>query len=169
MPAPKKAAAPSNFTAVLGTDEARMKEAALKLARELTPPDGGDFGVEIIEGTAESAEHCAQLVRRTLDALQTLPFFGGGKLVWLKNASLLADNQVGKTIAASEGIEAILDYVEEQLPPEVNFLLSASLIDKRRSAYKRIQKLADPRTFDKPDTSRSGWEDAVIPLVERRA
>jgi DNA polymerase-3 subunit delta len=172
MPAPRKSpasAAKSNFTAILGTDEARMKEAALKLSRELAPPDAGDFGVEVIEGTAESEEHCAQLVRRTLDALQTLPFFGGGKLVWLKNANFLADNQVGKTNAATEGIEAILDYVEKQLPPEVNFLLSASLIDKRRSAYKRIQKLADLRTFDKPDTSRAGWEDEVIPLVERRA
>jgi DNA polymerase-3 subunit delta len=146
-----------------------MKEAALKLSRELAPADAGDFGVDVIEGIAESAEHCAQLVRRTLDALQTLPFFGGGKLVWLKSANFLGDNQVGKTNAAIEGIEAILDYVEKQLPPEVKFLLSASLIDKRRSAYKRIQKLADVRTLDKPDTSRTGWEDEVIPLVERRA
>lgn len=172
MPAPRKAAAAaasSNFSAILGTDEARVKEAALKLSRELTPPDAGDFGVDVIEGIAESAEHCGQIVRRTLDALQTLPFFGGGKLVWLKNANFLADNQVGKTNAALEGIEAILDYVEKQLPLEVNFLLSASLIDKRRSAYKRIQKLADLRTFDKPDTSKTGWEDEVIPVVERRA
>lgn len=167
---PKKSAAPaSNFIAVLGTDEALMKEAAIRLSRELTPPDAGDFGVDLIEGIAESAEHCANIVRRTLDALQTLPFFGGGKLVWLKNVNFLADSQVGKTNAATEGMEAILDYVEKQLPPEVKFLLSASAVDKRRSAYKRIQKLADLRTFDRPDTSKTGWEDEVIPLVERRA
>ncbi|RBP39089.1 DNA polymerase III delta subunit [Roseimicrobium gellanilyticum] len=170
MPPKKSAAsAASNFIAVLGTDEALMKEAAIRLSRELSPPDAGDFGVDIIEGIAESAEHCAQIVRRSLDALQTLPFFGGGKLVWLKNANFLADSQVGKTNAATEGMETILDYVEQQLPPEVKFLLSASAVDKRRSAYKRIQKLADLRTFDKPDTSKTGWEDEVIPLVERRA
>jgi DNA polymerase-3 subunit delta len=171
MPPPKKsaAAAASNFIAVLGTDEALMKEAAIRLSRELSPPDAGDFGVDIIEGIAESAEHCAQIVRRTLDALQTLPFFGGGKLVWLKNVNFLADSQVGKTNAATEGMETILDYVEQQLPNEVKFLLSASGVDKRRSAYKRIQKLADVRTFDRPDTSKTGWEDEVIPLVERRA
>lgn len=146
-----------------------MKEAALKLSRELTPPDAGDFGVDVIEGTAESAEHCARLVRQTLDALQTLPLFGGGKLVWLKNANFLADTPVGRTNAATEGVEAIVDYVEQQLPPEVKFLLSASAIDKRRSAYKRLQKLADVRVFDRPDTGKAGWEDEVIPLVERRA
>ena len=171
MPSPRKAtnATTRNFIAVLGSDEARMKEAALKLSRELTPPDAGDFGVDVIEGTAESAEHCARLVRQTLDALQTLPLFGGGKLVWLKNANFLADNPVGRTNAATEGVEAIVDYVEQQLPPEVKFLLSASAIDKRRSAYKRLQKLADVRVFDRPDTGKAGWEDEVIPLVERRA
>ncbi len=168
MPPPKKAA-PSNFTAVIGTDEANVKEAALKLSRELAPADAGDFGAEIIDGAADNADHCAQIVRRVMDALQTLPFFGGGKLVWLKNANFLADSQVGKTIAALEGAEAILDYVEKHLPPDVKFLLSATAVDKRRSAWKRIVKLADLRSFDKPDTSKTGWEDAVIPLVARRA
>jgi len=169
MPPPKKSVAAGNVIAVLGTDDLRVKEAALKLSREMAPEDTSGFGPDIIEGVAESAEHCAQIVRRTMDALQTLPFFGGGKLVWLKNANFLADNQVGKTIAAQEGLEAILDYVETQLPPEVKFLVSASAVDKRRAAYKKLTKLADVRVFDKPDTSKSGWEDEVIPQVERRA
>ena len=169
MPPPKKTAAfATNFIAIIGTDEARVKETALRMSRELAPPDGGDFGTDIIDGVAESADHCAQIVRSTLDALQTLPFFGGGKLVWLKNANFLADTQVGKTNAALEGIEAILDYVEK-LPADVKFLFSASAVDKRRSAWKRIQKIADLRAFDKPDTSKTGWEDEVMPLVERRA
>ncbi|HSJ04962.1 MAG TPA: DNA polymerase III subunit delta [Verrucomicrobium sp.] len=170
MPPSKKAAATSsNFTVVLGSDDARMKEAALKLSREQTPPDAGDFGVDILEGIAESAEHCGQIVRRVLDALQTLPFFGGEKLVWLKNCNFLADTQVGRTNAAIEGMEMILDYVEQHLPNDVKFLLSASQVDKRRAAYKRLIKMADVRVFDKPDTSKTGWEDEVIPLVERRA
>ena len=168
MPPPKKSAS-SNFTAVIGTDDAVVKEAALKLSRELAPPDAGDFGVEVIDGVAENADHCAQIVNATMGALQTLPFFGGGKLVWLKNANFLADNQIGKTNAAVDGIESILDYVETQLPPEVKFLLSAGAVDKRRSAYKRMQKLADLRVFDRPDTSKTGWEDEVMPLVTRRA
>ncbi|HEY2573183.1 MAG TPA: DNA polymerase III subunit delta, partial [Verrucomicrobiaceae bacterium] len=175
MPAAKKSsstrapAAPSNFAAVLGTDEALVKDAALKLSRELAPADAGDFGADVIDGIAENAEHCERIVRGVMDALQTLPFFGGGKLVWLKNANFLADNQVGKTNAALEGIEAILDYVEQQLPPEVKFLLSATGVDKRRSAFKRIQKLARLQVFDKPDISKAGWEAEVLPFVERRS
>jgi DNA polymerase-3 subunit delta len=169
MPPPKKTAAlATKFVAVVGTDDMRVKETALKLSRELAPAVGGEFGTDIIDGVAENADHCAQIIRATMDALQTLPFFGGEKLVWLKNANFLADTQVGKTNAALEGIESILDYVEK-LPADVTFLFSASAVDKRRSAWKRIQKIADLRMFDKPDTSKTGWEDEVMPLVERRA
>src|SRR6478752_6045896 len=79
MPAPKgksTAAAPSNFAAVLGTDEVLVKDAALKLSREMAPADAGDFGADVIDGIAESAEHCERIVRSVMDALQTLPFFG---------------------------------------------------------------------------------------------
>ncbi len=168
MPAPRKTAASSNIVAVLGNDELRVKEAALKLSREMAPEDTSGFGPDVIEGTAESAEHCSQIVRSTMDALQTLPFFGGGKLVWLKNANFLADSVVGRTNAAVEGMEMILDYLEK-LPPEIKFIISATAADKRRTAYKRLIKLADVQTFEKPDTSKSGWEGEIIPQVERRA
>ncbi|TLD72839.1 DNA polymerase III subunit delta [Phragmitibacter flavus] len=167
----KKASATSggagNIIAVVGTDDLRVKEAALKLSKELSPPDSGDFGNDVIEGIAESAEHCGQIVRSTLDALQTLPFFGGGKLVWLKNVNFLADSVVGRTNAAIEGMEAILDYAEK-LPPEIKFLMSVGAVDKRRAAWKKLSKVADVRVFDRPDTTKSGWEDAVIAQVERR-
>lgn len=168
MPPPKKTATHANLIAVVGTDDLRVKEAALKFSRELSPPDAGEFGNDIIDGIAENAEHCGQIIRAVLDALQTLPFFGGGKLVWLKNANFLADSVVGRTNAAVEGMESILDCAET-LPPDVKFLISASAVDKRRAGWKRLSKLADVRVYDRPDTSKTGWEDEIMPQVERRA
>ena len=52
MPPPKKAAAAatsSQVHVVLGTDDARVKEAAMKIVQRLTPPDAGDFANEIID------------------------------------------------------------------------------------------------------------------------
>lgn len=158
----------SNITAVFGTDDLKVKETALRLSKELSPPDAGDFSNDIIQGTAENAEHCAQIVKQVIDALQTLPFFGGGKLVWLKNANFLGDNQIGKSHAATSGFESILDCAEN-LPSDIRLLISANAVDKRRTSYKRLQKIADLRVLDKPDTSKTGWEDEVIPQIERRA
>jgi len=47
VPPPKKAPASSQVHVVLGSDDARVKEAALQIVRRLTPPDAGDFANEI--------------------------------------------------------------------------------------------------------------------------
>jgi DNA polymerase III subunit delta len=44
-------------------------------------------------------------------------------------------------------------------------LLSASEIDKRRSFYKSITKIAMVELFDRIDTSRSGWEEEAESLA----
>ena len=168
MPPPKKSTA-SQVSVLMGTDEARVKEAALMLVRSLTPPEAGDFSNDIIDGTADNAEHAGRICSNVCMALQMLPFFGGTKVVWLKDANFLADTQTGRAQDAVEGFERILDVVESGLGSDVRFVISATGIDKRRSAYKRISKLASFEIFDKPDTSKSGWEGPVLAVASRKA
>ena len=171
MPPPKKAPAPSNSNihVIIGSDEARVKEVALKLVQKLTPPDAGDFSNDVIEGTADNAEGAGQICNNVIQALQTMPFFGGAKVVWLKNANFLGDSVTGRAQAAVIGFENILDVIEAGIGADVQFVLSATSLDKRRTAYKRLGKLAKIEVFDKPDTSRAGWEDAVMGQASRWA
>jgi DNA polymerase III subunit delta len=171
MPPPKKAPAPtnSNVHVIIGSDEARVKEVALKLVQKLTPPDAGDFSNDVIEGTADNAEGAGQICNNVIQALQTMPFFGGAKVVWLKNANFLGDSVTGRAQAAVTGFENILDVIEAGIGADVQFVLSATSLDKRRTAYKRLGKLAKIEVFDKPDTSRAGWEDAVMGQASRWA
>ncbi len=177
MAAPRKSASASgsssgsakNVHAVIGSDDARVKEAALKLVQKYTTPGSDDFGNDVIEGTADNSEHAGRICSQTIQALQQMPFFGGGKVVWLKAANFLGDNQVGKAEASVTGFENLLDILEQGLPPDIHFVLSTNSIDKRRTSYKRLTKLANTQTFDKPDTSRAGWEGAVIGLAQTKA
>lgn len=169
MPPPKKAAASSQVHAFIGTDDARVKEMAMKAVQRLTPPGADEFANEIVEGNADNAEHAGQICSNVIMALQTLPFFGGAKIVWLKGANFLADNQTGKSQAAVQGFENILDVVEAGLGPDVQLVLSATGIDKRRNSYKRLNKLTDIQVFDKPDTSKAGWEGAVMAHASQKA
>ena len=158
-----------NIHAVLGTDDARVKEAAMKVVQKHSPPDAGDFGNDIVDGTAENSEHASQICSQVIQAIQTLPFFGGGKVVWLKGANFLGDTVTGRAEAAVTGFENILDVLEQGMPLDVHFVLSTSSIDKRRTAYKRITKLANTQTFDRPDTSKTGWEGPVLALAQTKA
>ena len=171
-PAKKKAAASkpkaSNLFAVVGSDEGKVKEAALKLSQKLAPPDAGDFGMEVIDGIAENADHAGRICADTIQAIQTLPFFGGEKLVWLKSCNFAADNVTGRAKAALEGLENLADILAAGVPPDVKFLISAPEIDKRRSFYKNLTKLADTTVLDKAD-SRDGWEGNAASYVAKIA
>jgi len=171
MPKAKAKAAPpqSKMHAVVGSDESEVKRVAAELAAELTPPDAGDFGVEIIDGCADNADQAASRIRSTIEALQTLPFFGGAKLVWLKSANFLGDSRTGGSSDVQNALEELAEILEGGFGPEVTFLLSATEVDKRRSFYKSLGKRAEVQIFDKLDAGRSGWEEEATEIVRDRA
>jgi DNA polymerase-3 subunit delta len=165
----KLKATTANIYAVVGSDEAEVKRIAAELAQKLTPAEGGDFGLEVIDGAADNAEQAATRIRSTIEALNTLPFMGGGKLVWLKNANFLADNPIGRSAAVVAALEELTEVIGGDIGPDVTFLLSASEVDKRRTFYKSLVKRAELQVFDRLDSTRSGWEEEAIETVRSRA
>jgi DNA polymerase III subunit delta len=169
MPKTKSKPATANIHAVVGSDESEIKRVAAELAAKLTPPDAGDFGLEIIDGAADNAEQAAARVRSTIEALQTLPFMGGAKLVWLKNANFLGDDPKARSAAVQSALEELSEIISGDLGADVTFLLSAIEVDKRRSFYKTLGKRAEVQVFDKLDSSRSGWEEEATEVVRAHA
>jgi DNA polymerase III subunit delta len=169
MPKTKTTTAATNIYAVVGSDEAEVKRAAAELAGKLTPPDAGDFGLEVIDGAVDNAEQAAARIRSAIEALQTLPFFGGSKVVWLKNANLLGDTQIGRAAGVQSALEELSELIERGLGSDVIFLVSAIEVDKRRSFYRSLVKRAELQVFDRLDSGRSGWEEEAIEAVRRRA
>ena len=169
MPKAKTRSASTNVYAVLGSDEAEVKRVAAELATELTPPEAGDFGLEVIDGVAENAEQAVGRIRSTIEALQTLPFFGSTKVVWLKNVNFLGDTAISRAASVQSALEELSDLVKNGPGSDVIFLISATEVDKRRSFYKSLLKLAETQIFDRLDSSRSGWEEEATEIVRSRA
>ena len=154
---------------MVGSDESEVKRVAAELAANLTPPDAGDFGLDVIDGAADNAEQAAARIRSAVEALQTLPFFGSAKLVWLKNANFLGDDQIGRSASVQAALEELAEVIGGDLGADVTFLVSAPEVDKRRSFYKSLVKRADLQVFDRLDSSRSGWEEKATEIVLERA
>jgi len=169
MPKTKAPTAAANIYAVVGSDEAEVKRVAVELAQKLTPRDAGDFGLELIDGAADNAEQAAARIRSTIEALQTLPFFGSTKVVWLKNANFLGDNAIGRAASVQSVLEELSDLLESGLGSELTFLVSATEVNKRRGFYKTLVKRAEIQVFDRLDSGRSGWEEEATEIVRRRA
>lgn len=169
MPKVKIKATSPTIHAVLGSDEAEVKRAATELASNLTPPGAGDFGLEIIDGAADNADQAVARVRSTIEALQTLPFFGDTKVVWLKNANFFGDDQKARSTSVQSALEELTEILDGGLGSGVTLLISATELDKRRSFYKTLLKRAEVQVFDRLDSSRGGWEEEALELVQQHA
>ncbi len=157
-----------NLHFVTGSDEAEVRIKAKGLAAELAPIDAGEFGLEIIEAPADSVDCSVDMVESTLQAVLTLPFFGGGKLVWMKGVTFLKDSVQGRSEFVQAALEKLLKVLEEGLPEGITLLVSAPEPDKRKSFYKSLCSLANTTLCDKPDFGFNGTEDDLIDWVIRR-
>ena len=164
--APQKA---GNFFAVVGSDEGLVREKALELYNQLTGGIDDGFTHEVIDGIADNSDSAYEICASTVQALLTIPMFGGDKVVWLRNANFLADNVTGRSQRTESGVESLRATLEKGIPDGVKFLMTAQGVDKRRAFWKYIEKSANVQVHDRIDTSRDGWQDEVATLVTRRA
>jgi len=169
MPKGKAKATGEKIYAVLGSDESEVKRVAAEIASNLTPPGAGDFGLEVIDGAADNADQAEARVRSAIEALQTLPFFGSTKVVWLKNVNFLGDDQKARSAVVQSALEELSELVDSGFGPGATLLISAIDVDKRRSFYKTLLKRAEAQVFDRLDSSRGGWEEEALELVQQRA
>jgi DNA polymerase-3 subunit delta len=158
----------SRIYLIAGSDEAAVRKAAMKRVRELAP-DADAFGLEMIDGAAESVDAAIDRIQETIQALLTFPFFGGSKLVWLKNASFLADSGTGRSDHVLSALDKLCEILKAGLPEGISFLLSAPLADKRRAAYKLLSKLAITEVHDLPDVGFRGDEETIVEWTALRA
>jgi DNA polymerase III subunit delta len=165
----RKSGQPSGIYAVVGSDDGQVKARARALAAELTPKDAGDFGLDVIDGAADNAEQAVTRLRLTTEAIQTLPFFGTQKLVWLKDVSFLSDTVTGRSASVQVALEEFNVFLDHGLPEGVTFLLNAAEIDRRRTFYKSLVKLGKVEVFDRIDISKPGWEEDAQVLVHQMA
>ena len=169
MAAKPKAPVSGNFFAVVGSDDGLVREKALHLYNELTGGVDDGFTHETIDGIADNSDSAFDICSSVIQALQTIPMFGGDKVVWLRNANFLGDNVTGRSQRTESGVESLRNALEGGLPNGVKFLLTAQGVDKRRAFWKFIEKVADVQVHDRIDTSRDDWQDQVAALVTRRA
>jgi len=169
MPKTKANPAAAKIYAVVGSDDVEVKRTASELAEKLKPAGAGEFGLETIDGAVDSADQAAVRIRLTIDALRTLPFLSGEKLVWLKNANFLGDDQKAQSTAVQTALEELIETINAGFGSETTLLISAIDVDKRRSFYKALAKWVKPQIFDKLDSSRGGWEEKATEMVRVRA
>jgi DNA polymerase-3 subunit delta len=162
-PAINTKAVPIHF--LCGSDEDAVKKAARALAEKLAPADA--MNLETIDGRADSADDAVRSIQQVREAVLTLPFFGGGKLVWWKAVNFFDETGVGRHASVKEALEELKPILAQVDGDSVTLLVSALGIHKGRTFSKAFLKLAQAKYFDLPDLRKTS-EDEIIFQIEQR-
>jgi DNA polymerase-3 subunit delta len=148
-----------------GSDEDALKKAAADLAQKLAPDDA--MNLETIDGRATTADEAVASIQKVREAILTLPFFGGGKLVWWKAVNFFDETGVGRLASVKEALESLQPDLTCVDGTSVTLLINALGIHKGRTFSKALLKLAQAKYFDLPDLRKTS-EDEIIFQIERR-
>ena len=157
MPAPAaKRAAPVSL--ICGEDDFAVKERAKALNAQWSQELGG-MDHEIIDASVNNSGEALKAIGRLREALQTLPFFGSGKVVWLKDCNFLGDERAAQTSAVTETLAELAQELKEFQWQGVRLLVSAGKVDKRKVFYKALDKLGTVETFASLSVDEKGWAE----------
>src|SRR5947209_4021923 len=110
MPAPAK---PSpSLMLVGGDDDFAVKQRAKEIYQHWCAELGG-MDHEIIDASVGNSGEALTAIGRLREALQTLPFFGSGKAVWLQDCNFLGDERAAGTKAVTEALAELAQELKD--------------------------------------------------------
>src|SRR5207247_6153756 len=131
---------------VHGDDEFAVKQRARQIFQQWSTELGG-MDHEIIDAQVSNGGEALKGLARLREGLQTLPFFGSGKVIWLQNCSFLGDERAASAQAVTESLASLAQELKEFSFQNVRLLISAGKVDKRKVFYKALDKLGKVESF----------------------
>jgi len=143
---------------VCGEDEFAVKQRARQLYQQWTNEIGGSDH-EILDGNVANSGEALKVLARLREALQTLPFFGSGKVIWLKNCTFLGDERAASAQAVADALSDLAQELKEFAWRDVRLLLNAGKVDRRKVFYKTLDKLGSVETLVGWSVDDRDWAD----------
>jgi len=132
------------FTFICGADDFLVGRLGQERFTAMATEAGADdFSREIVNGFAGNVDEVEAAVNRFRDAVQTVPMFGGKRVVWLKDVSFLADNVTGRAEGTLKHVESLQEILAKVNPDEASVLVTAAPVDRRRSFPKWCEANGD--------------------------
>lgn len=148
---------------ITGDDEFAVKERAREVIAELKPDDEMNF--EVVDGQAENVDEACRRLDAAIEAILTLPFLGGKKVVFLKNCTFLGDTVTGRSEQVKDRLQKLLSVAEKVGAESAQLVISAAGVDRRKVFYKGFVKLGECEFFELPDLNnvkaQEGWLEQV--------
>ncbi len=149
-------AASAPLALICGDDDYTVKQRARQLYEQWCGEAGG-MDHEIVDAVAGNGQEALKRLGRLHEALQTLPFFGGAKIVWFKDCTFLGDDRTSASAAVTAALGELAETLKSFRWDGVRLLISGGKPDKRRSFFKTVEKLGTVELFVALSSDDRDW------------
>lgn len=141
---------------ICGDDEFAVKQRARELYQRWCQEAGG-MDHEIVDAAAGNSGEALRALAKLREALQTLPFFGGAKVVWFQNCNFLGEERTANAQAVTETLGEVAQELKTFRWDNVRLLISAGKPDKRKTFFKTLEKIGEVETFAALSLDTKDW------------
>ena len=157
---------------ICGDDDFAVKQRARQIFADWSAELGG-MDHEIIEATVGNSGDALTAIGKLREALNTLPFFGGGKAVWLRDCNFLGEERTASSAAVTETLASLAEELKSFPWQNVRLLISAGKVDKRKTFFKTVEKIGNVEIFSAWSVDDKDWaeraEAAAFNAFKQRA
>jgi DNA polymerase-3 subunit delta len=143
---------------ICGDDDLAVKRRAREIYGQWTEELGG-MDHQIIDGGVSNSGEALRALAKLREALQTLPFFGSAKAIWMQDCTFLGDERAASAAAVTEVLAELAQELKEFSFDSVRLLISAGKVDKRKVFYKAIDKIGTVESFAGWSADDRDWVD----------
>lgn len=113
---------------LVGPDDFQLDTLAREqIAKILSPPEQ-TFGLETIDASTVTVTETADVLRKVIAALSTPYMFAERRLLWVRNASFLADSVMSRAKEVSLFTDRLAELVKNGLPAEQFLIITAGSV-----------------------------------------
>ncbi|HTV75462.1 MAG TPA: hypothetical protein VMD57_00580 [Candidatus Baltobacteraceae bacterium] len=143
-------------TLICGDDEFAVKKRAREIYQIWCDELGG-MDHEVVDASVSNSGDALKAISKLREALQTLPFFGSGKVVWLRDCNFLGDERAASAQAVTETLNEVAEELKNFKWQNVRLLISAGKVDKRKTFFKTLDKIGSVETFAALSADDRDW------------
>jgi DNA polymerase-3 subunit delta len=143
---------------IYGDDEFAVKQKARQIYQQWCDEIGG-MDHEMIESSVSNSTDALKAIGRLRESLHTLPFFGTGKAVWLRDCNFLGEERTASSQSVTEALGELAEELKTFSWEKVRLLISAGKVDKRKVFYKTLDKIGKVENFSGWSIDDKDWAD----------
>ena len=149
-------AAASSVALICGTDDFAVKQRARQLFQQWSTELGG-MDHEILDARVNNVDEALAALAKLREALNTLPFFGSAKAIWLQDCNFLGEDRTASSATVTNALAELAEELKAFSWSGVRLLVSAGKVDKRRVFYKTLEKLGPVEPFEAWSLEDKDW------------